>query len=77
MAYKLKSGKYQCSYCEKQFDDPVAADTCRDSHDLIYVPLTRSDINSLCAFLNTGDVKHANQTAIKQLLKYRSLRQTR
>ncbi len=74
MAIKNETGKYKCSYCDKLYDDPTQADTCREGHNLIYVPLTRDDINSLIAFLYTKNEKHLKETAVKQLLKFRSLR---
>lgn len=75
MAFKTKDGKYQCSYCGKKYVDPVKADTCREEHDLIYLPLTREDIFALSAFLYTKNEKDLTDTLVKQILKYRKLTQ--
>ena len=75
MAIKHKSGKYQCSYCEKLHDDPVAADTCRESHGLIYVPFTKKGLNSIITFLYTRNEKDLDEHTVKIILKYRTLQQ--
>ena len=75
MANKTKEGKYKCSYCGKKYDDPVKADTCRDNHDLIYLPLTREDIFALGAFLYTKNEKDLTDSLVNQILKYRRLTQ--
>lgn len=75
MAFKTKDGKYQCSYCLKKYDDPVKADTCRDEHDLIYIPLSIEDIFALNSFLVTKDERLLTETAVRQLRKYYRLTQ--
>jgi hypothetical protein len=73
MAFKTKKGKYQCSYCLREYDDPVRADTCRDEHDLIYVPLSHADIFALNNFLIAKDERLLTETAVRQLRKYYKL----
>ena len=70
MAIKTKKGTYQCSYCYKEYTDPVKADVCRDEHDLIYVPLTLEDIFALNAFMVTKDERILTETLVKQIRKY-------
>lgn len=74
MAIK-KRGKYLCSYCYKEYVDATQADVCRDTHDLIYVPLTREDILALNAFLYTKNDKDLTESLVRQLRKYRKLTQ--
>ena len=38
MAIKLKSGKYACGYCGKEYADAVDAENCKEAHHLIYIP---------------------------------------
>lgn len=57
MAIKTKKGKYICFYCRKGFSTAVEADSCRDSHDLIYIPISRSDANKLLNYIYIPDVK--------------------
>ena len=47
MAYKTQLGKYECSYCLKQYNTYVEADSCRSKHELLYLPLTIEDLNRL------------------------------
>ena len=75
MAIKTKTGKYACSFCGKIHDDPVAADACRESHDLVYVPFTRIGLNSIITFLYTKNEKDLDDKAVETLLKYRTLKQ--
>lgn len=74
MAIKHKSGKYQCSYCLKLHDDPIAADTCRENHNLIYIPFTRKGLQSLITFLYTKNEKDLDVEMVQNLLKYNRLR---
>ncbi|KKN45721.1 hypothetical protein LCGC14_0680390 [marine sediment metagenome] len=56
MAVKTKTG-YKCFYCEKSFTHPEKADVCRDSHDLVYIPMSREDLNKLRNFIMIPDEK--------------------
>jgi len=40
MSIKLKNGRYSCGYCGKEFTDNVDAENCKESHGLIYIPMT-------------------------------------
>ncbi len=51
MANKTKDGKYQCFYCLKIYAKPEEADSCREEHDLVYIPVSRSDANKLLNYL--------------------------
>ena len=57
MAIKLPDGKYKCSWCNKIYPDPSKADACRSNHDIVYVPMLRSDVNRLLMFIHTKDEK--------------------
>lgn len=70
MAYKLPSGKWACSYCGKEFNDPVAGDSCRDSHELYYVPLSKTDLNRLIQFIYTKDESLLTKTLVKTITSY-------
>lgn len=69
MAIK-RGDKYYCSYCGLEYTDPVKADTCREKHDLIYVALSRSDLNRLIQFINLGNPELLTPTMIRSLNKY-------
>lgn len=67
MAIKNAEGKWICSYCRKEYSTPALADTCRDEHDIIYVPLGREDLNRLINFLFIQDPKLMRETIVRAL----------
>jgi hypothetical protein len=72
MAIKDKKGSgYFCSYCEKKYSHPQAADQCRDSHDLIYIALTKEDLNRLLMFLQLKQDELLTRSLVKSLTKVR------
>lgn len=68
------TGKYKCSYCNKVFDQYQEADSCRDAHGLIYVQLSKQDLNRLIMFLTTKDESLLTKTLVDSLYKYRRIR---
>lgn len=68
MAIKTKDGKYQCFYCLKQYDKPEEADSCRESHDIIYIPASRVDLNKLLNFIMVPDSKLLRGSRLIELL---------
>jgi hypothetical protein len=72
MANKTADGKFECSYCGKLHDTLTESNTHKSTHDLLYVALTLEDIRSLINFLYSKDEKVLQQSAVQQLLKYRS-----
>lgn len=69
MAIK-KGDKYICSYCEKEFVHPQEADSCRDSHELILVTLTKTDLNHIIQFIYTRDSELIDEKLVKRLKKF-------
>jgi hypothetical protein len=61
---------YLCGYCGKLYPSPSAADACRDSHELIYVPFTTKDLNSLLQFVYTKDEQFLTETLMNTLQTY-------
>lgn len=55
MAIKLVDGRFACSICNKIYPQASKADDCRLSHNVIYVPLTHTELNRLIIFMNMGD----------------------
>ena len=70
MAHKLSNGKYKCSWCNKVYPDPTKADVCRDSHNLILVPMLQDDINRLVQFMATKNDELLTETMWRSLSKY-------
>ena len=69
MANKVRGG-YQCGYCKKFFTNPVDADNCKEGHDLIYIPLSKEDLNRLIMFLYSKEDKLLTSSLVETLQKY-------
>ncbi len=55
MAIK-RGNRFFCSICGKEFPNATFADAHRDSeHDIIYVPMERSDVGRLIQYIYTKD----------------------
>ncbi len=64
-------GKYKCKICYEEFDRLLMADSCEKSHEIIYVPLYRSDLARLIQFIFTGDKSLITERLGKTLMKYK------
>lgn len=70
MAQKLKNGKFACSVCGKSYPSPAHADSCRDSHELLYVPITKTELNRLINAIYSGDSSIIPFSLIETLKRY-------
>lgn len=68
MAKKTNEG-YMCTSCEKIYPTPAKADACRDSHDIIYVPMNRTEINRLITGIFLNDVSIIPESLLVTLRK--------
>jgi hypothetical protein len=66
----LQRGMWLCGYCGKAYTDQVKADNCRDSHELIYIPLTKTDLNRLLQFLYTKNEELLTESLVNTLQTY-------
>ncbi len=64
------ASKYKCVYCEKPYATRDEATDCRDSHDLVFVPIARSDLSRLANFIMTGDYKLLTESLTKTIFRY-------
>jgi hypothetical protein len=62
--------KNKCFYCDKYFVDPEKARKCESEHDVIFVPIIRSDLNRLINFIATGDRNLLTERLSKVLFRY-------
>jgi hypothetical protein len=69
MANKLPNG-YACSICDKVYTSFQLADSCRDAHELLYVPMTKSELNRLVNYLYTGEESLLSEELVKRLQKF-------
>lgn len=67
----IKRGKfYLCGYCKQPYSDPFRADKCRDGHELIYVPLSKTDLNRLINFIYLKQDQLLTKSLIDTLTSY-------
>jgi len=69
MALK-RNGKYYCGYCYKEFAQQMDAEACKDSHNLIYVAISDTDLNRLIQFIYTGNRELLTESMVTNLKKY-------
>lgn len=69
MAIKVKNG-YACAYCKKVYNQYQQADECKLNHDLIYVALSKTDLNRLVNFIYLKDDALLTPTLIDTLRSY-------
>lgn len=70
MATKV-GNKYKCTVCGKLFPQEIECDIHRDKdHDLIYLPLTREDLNRLNLFLRIKDDTLLTQSLVFTISNY-------
>jgi hypothetical protein len=62
--------KNQCFYCGKFYEDVAKARVCENSHDVVYVPILRDDLNRLVNFIATGDRSLLTERLSKTLFRY-------
>lgn len=55
MAIDLRTGEFACSVCGKKYPTAIKADACRDSHDMLYIPMTKTEFNRLVHALAFND----------------------
>lgn len=69
MAVK-RGGLWYCSHCGSTHPSEAKADACRDEHELIYVPFTKTQLNRLIQFLFTGEEALLTPDLMSVLTKY-------
>lgn len=71
MPKKDTDGRWLCTYCGKDWAREIYAVSCEQSHEIIYIPLTRSDLFKLLEFIYTGDPDLLTKSLVETLMKYR------
>lgn len=72
MAIKTKVG-YKCGYCGKEFIGKTAmadAEICKESHALIYLQLSKEDLQKLIMFIYSKDDRVLPETLVERLQSY-------
>jgi hypothetical protein len=68
MAIRTKAGMFKCVYCEREYKTDGEANQCRDSHDLVYIPIARAELNKLINYLMIPDGKILDGTSVVKVL---------
>jgi len=66
----IPHNKNTCLYCGKTFADTTKARECENSHDVVFVPLIREDLNRLVNYIATGDRKLLTDRLSRTLFRY-------
>lgn len=70
MATKLKDGTFACSICGAVYPAAAHADGCRDSHQLLYVPMSKTELNRLINAIVLDKVEMVPEHLLSTLRKY-------
>lgn len=66
----MKKIKHGCIHCFKVFLKKKDADACRKSHDIMYVPIIKEDLNLLAHYIMSGDRSLISDRLSKTILRY-------
>ena len=67
MAIKTKNGTYRCGYCGKEYSKDQEADTCKQSHNLVYLAISENDLSRLHKFLFFKDDNLLTESLLTQI----------
>lgn len=70
MALKLPDGQFACSVCGTKYSGAAKADGCRDSHQLLYVPMSKTELNRLINAIMLDDMSLVPGHLITTLQRY-------
>jgi hypothetical protein len=70
MAKTLIDGGFACSICGARYASVQHADACRDTHDLLYIPISKAELNLLLNAIYTDNAKLVPMHLILTLQKY-------
>lgn len=65
-----RNKKNRCFYCHKWHPSEEKARKCEAEHDVIMVPLLKSDLNRLVNFIATGDKALLTESLSLTLFRY-------
>jgi hypothetical protein len=68
MANKV-GDRFVCSECGLDYPDPLKADACRNSHNMVYLALTRTELNRLVNAVFLQDLSVLPESVFEKLRK--------
>jgi hypothetical protein len=60
----------KCFYCGKYYREEQKAKDCARTHDIVYVPIMREDLNRLINYIATGDSNLLTERLSRTLFRY-------
>ena len=66
----MKKKSRICFYCHTAYGSDKRARQCEDEHDIVMIPLIRSDLNRLVNFIASGERELLTESLSKTLFKY-------
>jgi len=70
MVKLTRQGRWECSYCGKEWDTEISAIACQKSHEIIFVQMKITDLAALQKFIFTKDEKFLTETLLDTIRKY-------
>ena len=70
MAIKIEGIGWACSICNRIHPSATKADVCRDEHDMIFIPMSHTELNRLLQGIMLGDLSMIPESIIHTLRKY-------
>ena len=61
---------HKCMICSKEYETLRERDKCVESHDIVYIPLTREELNRLTNFIMIGERQLLTEELVKKLFKF-------
>lgn len=62
--------KLKCFYCGQLYATEEKARACENSHDVVFVPILREDLNRLVNFIATGERGLLTERLSRTLFRY-------
>lgn len=70
MATKVIDLGWACSICNQIHPTPAKADACRDEHDMLFIPMSHTELNRLIQGIMLENLAMIPESLITTLRKY-------
>jgi hypothetical protein len=70
MAIKMSDGTFACPICGIKHAKEIDAETCKNSHEMLYIPITKTELNRLINGILLENFKLIPESLIDTLMKY-------
>lgn len=73
MAYRIEGVGWACSICNRIHPSQAKADACRDTHDVLYIPITHTELNRLIQAIMLENFSMIPESLITTLRRYQRI----